>query len=156
MIITVNFSRLLLIALVSVLGLIQIPLDIRFHLLSRRATFGILVSVVVVLLSDTMLQSQSIERLSSSILVSSVVTLVYFIAHRVSPKMLGFGDVLLVTPLGLAVTYADLNAVLDWQLAASSTAGLHGIIAWAIGGRQTIAFGPYLIVTAWLILVLSI
>jgi len=156
MTITVDSARLYLIVFVSVLGLIQIPLDIRFHLLSRRATIGFLVAILVVVLRDTLSQNESIERLASSVLVSGVVALVYFVAHRASPKILGFGDVLLVAPLGLAVTYSDLNAVLYWQFAAASTAAFHGVFAWARGGRQTIAFGPHLILSAWLIMVLSV
>jgi len=156
MTVKIDSARVLLIVFVTALGLIQIPLDIRFRLLSRRATLGILLAVLVVVLRDTVLQGESIKRLSSPILATSAVGLVYLVAHRASPKTVGFGDVLLVTPLGLAIAYSDLDTVLYWQLAAASTAAIHGIAAWATSGRQTIAFGPHLIVTAWLIMVLSV
>lgn len=143
-----NPSLPFLIVLVSVLGLIQIPMDIRLGLLSRRATLGILVAVLAVTSVDTLIQSDPSGHLANSILATGVVTVVYLVTHRASPKLLGFGDVLLVAPLSLSVAYSGWEAVLPWQFVAASTAAVHGILARVRHGRQTVAYGPHLIVTA--------
>lgn len=80
----------------------------------------------------------------------------YGLLHRTSPKSLGWGDVLLVAPLTLAVAYVAIERVLWWQLLAAVTGALHAVAARVLGARNHVPFGPHLLFGAWLMLLLSL
>jgi prepilin signal peptidase PulO-like enzyme (type II secretory pathway) len=88
--------------------------------------------------------------------VAIAVVAVYALLHRWSPSSLGWGDVLLVVPLALAVGYVALDRVAVWQLLASATGALHALVARRLRGTGSIPFGPHLLVAAWLVLFASV
>jgi prepilin signal peptidase PulO-like enzyme (type II secretory pathway) len=91
-----------------------------------------------------------------SVMVVLVMVGVYAMTHRVSPHSLGWGDVLLVVPLTLAIAYVSVERVLWWQLVAASTGAVHaGWVRVRHGGRH-IPFGPHLLFGAWMVLVTSV
>jgi leader peptidase (prepilin peptidase) / N-methyltransferase len=136
-----QISVIALIVVVTALMMVQVPLDVRTHRLSRRATTGAMIAVTLIVVS---------------IAVVLAMVGVYALTHRVSPRSLGWGDVLLVVPLTLALAYVSVERVLWWQFMAAFTGALHA--GWArIRHRQShVPFGPHLLVAAWLMLVFSV
>ena len=146
---------MILLVVVSSLTLVQAPLDLLTRRLSRPVTLVALVGIVVVLLLDG-----TISRRFDDVLLAGAaatgVTCVYALVHRAMPSALGWGDVLLVAPLTLAVGAASLEYVVMWQLAASAGAAVHGVMSRLVGAGSTIAFGPHLLLWAWLVVVLTL
>ena len=87
---------------------------------------------------------------------AAVVVATYALLHRLSPRSLGWGDVLLVAPLGLALGYVAADRVAVWQLLASTTGAIHALMLRRLRGVRTIPFGPHLLVAAWLVLLASV
>jgi leader peptidase (prepilin peptidase)/N-methyltransferase len=88
--------------------------------------------------------------------IAALVVAVYGLLHRLSPRSLGWGDVLLVAPLGLALGYVAADRVAAWQLLASTTGAIHALVLQRLRGVSTIPFGPHLLVAAWLVLLVSV
>jgi prepilin signal peptidase PulO-like enzyme (type II secretory pathway) len=143
------------VSVVSGLCLVQIPLDIRKRLLLRSATLSALCIIAAVIVVDS-LGRRSVEKAVTSLLVAFGVVSVYAALHKVSPRSLGFGDVLLVAPLALAVEYVAPGNALLWQLLAASSGALHALIARLRSGSTEVPFGPHLLGTAWIVLVVSV
>lgn len=150
--VTTALSRnIALLVVVAALTLVQAPLDLLTRRLSRPVTYTALVGV-----STTLTVGAVVDRRLVNVLVVSAaamaVTCAYALVHRTAPKALGLGDVLLVAPLTLAIAALSLQHVVLWQLVASSTAAVHGVISRMLSGSNTIAFGPHLLLTAWLVM----
>ena len=144
-----------IVATVAVLALLQSPLDLMTRRLSRPVTLlalGVLVAVSLARVWSDGLDTQSL----AAVLVASLVGGGYALVHLVSPRSLGWGDVLLVVPLALAVSGIELNQVFVWQLLASMTGVVHAVVLRVIRWVPTIPFGPHLLFAAWLVLVYSV
>ena len=141
------------------LAIVQIPLDIRFRQLSRRATAVTTVVVVVSLAVDTWL-TNNIAGGVHAFLWALVIGGSYLLLHRLAPHSLGFGDVLLVLPLTLAVAYGDayekIESVLYWQFLAACTGTLHAVVMRVWSRKSSIPFGPHLLLSALAVLTLSL
>lgn len=76
---------------VSGLLIVQIPLDVRIHHLSRRATMiaAALVSTVIVI--DVIANGGGVRSAVLAFGVAAVVIAVYGLLHRHSPRSLGWG-----------------------------------------------------------------
>jgi len=155
MTLTPHIVHILLLVIVSALGVRQIPLDIRQRVLSRRATFIGTVAVVVVIIVDTSATSDA-HRTRMALAWMLAIGGAYFAVHQFSTTALGLGDVFLVIPLTLAVSYAASDLVVVWQLAAAVSAVAHVLLIRVTRGASTIPFGPHLLVAAWLVLVFSV
>lgn len=155
---TVRMSRLTLVAMiavVTVLMVVQVPLDLRTHRLSRMATTQAGLAVGAVTVSDAIV-TEAFASVGVSLLVTIAVVGVYGILHYVSPRSMGWGDVLLATPLTLAVAYVAVERVLWWQLVAATTGAAHAVWVRVRSGRNYVPFGPHLLVAAWLMLAVSV
>ena len=150
-----QISVIALIVVVTALMMVQVPLDVRTHRLSRRATTGAMIAVTLIVVIDAWIADAFSTAVLSIAVVLAMVG-VYALTHRVSPRSLGWGDVLLVVPLTLALAYVSVERVLWWQFMAAFTGALHA--GWArIRHRQShVPFGPHLLVAAWLMLVFSV
>ena len=146
---------MVLLAAVSSLTVLQAPLDLLTRRLSRPVTLVALVGIVAVLLLDGTISRRFDDALLAGAAATGV-TCVYVLVHRAMPSALGWGDVLLVAPLTLAVGAASLEYVVMWQLAASAGAAVHGVMSRLVGAGSTIAFGPHLLLWAWLVVVLTL
>ena len=145
----------MILVIVSVLGCVQIPMDLRRRLLSRQATFLATMAIAVVIGAAAIVNgdlTSAALSLGAAVLMASV----YALLHRLSPKSLGLGDVLLVVPLTLAVAHVALHRVLWWQLLASTSGAVHAIWVRKRSGQAGIPFGPNLLVAAWLVLLASV
>lgn len=141
------------IAIVTALMLVQAPLDLVTRRLYRSVTLiasAATLLVVVVAARDDI--SSALVALGAAVAVAAV----YVVLHKVSPSSLGWGDVLLVVPLALAVGYVALDRVAVWQLLASVTGALHALVARWLRGTRSIPFGPHLLLAAWLVLLASV
>jgi len=134
---------------------VQVPLDLRTHRLSRGATTWAAIAVAIVVAVDAW-ASRAFAPAAASVMSAVVVVGVYGFLHRVSPQSLGWGDVLLVAPLTLAVANVAIQRVLWWQLAAATSGAVHAAWVRARSGGSLVPFGPHLLVAAWLILVTSL
>ena len=143
------------IGIILILSLVQIPLDLRTRTLSRRATLFATIVVVLALAVETT-SSESVRRLSLATVMTLLVGVAYFLLHRLSTYALGLGDVLLVIPLTLAVSYGGVEPVLYWQLMAACSGALHAVVMRVWRRESSIPFGPHLLLAALVVLVASV
>jgi len=144
-----------LVAVVTALMMVQVPLDFRTHRLSRRATTWATVAVAIVVAAATWV-SGAVAPAVVGVMSAVVVVGAYWLLHFVSSQSLGWGDVLLVAPLTLALAYVSVDRVLLWQLVAATSGAVHAIWARVRSGSSHVPFGPHLLVAAWLMLVVSV
>ena len=135
---------------------VQTPLDVRTRHVSRRATATAVALVSVVIAIDVVGGAVGVRSAVVAVGVAAVVFAVYALLHRLSPRSLGWGDVLLVAPLGLAIGYVAVDRVAVWQLLASTTGAVHALALQRLRGVRTIPFGPHLLAAAWLVLLVSV
>jgi len=141
------------IAIVTALMLVQAPLDLATRRLYRSVTLiASAATLLVVVVAARVDISSALVALGAAVAVAAV----YVVLHKVSPSSLGWGDVLLVVPLALAVGYVALDRVAVWQLLASVTGALHALVARRLRGTRSIPFGPHLLMAAWLVLLASV
>ena len=141
---------------VAGLLMVQTPLDVRTRHVSRRATVLAIALVSVVITVDVVGGGTGVRSLVVAVGVAAVVVAVYALLHRLSPRSLGWGDVLLVAPLALAIGYVAADRVVVWQLLASTTGAIHALMLRRLRGVRSIPFGPHLLVAAWLVLLVSV
>ena len=141
---------------VAGLLIVQTPLDARTRHLSRRATVIAAALVSAVIAMDVVGDDVGARSAGSAVSVAAVVVAAYALLHRLSPRSLGWGDVLLVAPLGLALGYVAADRVAVWQLLASSTGAVHALVLRRVRGASGIPFGPHLLVSASLVLLASV
>lgn len=147
-----------LLIIVFGLLLIQAPMDYRTHRLSRPVTYAGLASIGVAVAADSLV-SETARGALIAVGVSGAVFGLYWLLHALSPRSLGWGDVLLVVPLALAIGYVAVDRVAVWQLLASVTGSTHAVVMRVkVGSRQatSIPFGPHLLFAAWLVLLVSV
>jgi len=155
---TVHKNQLTIVALlavVTVLMVAQVPLDLRTRRLSRRATTWAAVVVSIIVVVDAWVGG-AFETATLSLISAMAVIGVYSFLHHVSPRSLGWGDVLLVAPLTLAVAYVSIDRVLLWQLVAATSGAVHAVWVRVRCGSSYVPFGPHLLFGAWLMLLISV
>jgi leader peptidase (prepilin peptidase) / N-methyltransferase len=135
---------------------VQTPLDVRTRHVSRRATATAVALVSAVIAMAVVGDGVGVRSAVVAVGVAAVVFAVYALLHRLSPRSLGWGDVLLVAPLGLAIGYVAVDRVAVWQLLASTTGAVHALALQRLRGVRTIPFGPHLLAAAWLVLLVSV
>ena len=145
-----------LVIVVAGLLVVQTPMDLRSRYLSRWATVIAVALVSVVIAIDVVGGDVGVRSGVVAFGVAAMVVAVYALLHRLSPRSLGWGDVLLVAPLGLALGYVAADRVAVWQLLASSTGAVHALVLRRMRGASGIPFGPHLLAAAWLVLLASV
>lgn len=145
-------SSTALIAIVTALMLVQAPIDLATRRLYRSVTLVASAATVLVVVAANDDVSSAFAAFGAAV----AVTAVYALLHRWSPSSLGWGDVLLVGPLALAVGHVALDRVAVWQLVASATGALHALVARRVRGTSSIPFGPHLLMAAWVVLLASV
>ena len=142
-------------AVTTCLLIVQAPLDLVTHRLARAPTVLALVAMLIVRAIEIGQRSASRDLLVELSLVAALMAVVV-VLHWRSPAALGWGDVLLVAPLALAVVSAGSYSLFMWLLLASSSAAVHGLVLWRRTSRRHVPFGPHLLSAAWLVLVYSV
>lgn len=150
-----TFVAALLLALVTAQLLLQAPLDLLMRRLSRPVTFIALVATVSAVIVDAIF-SDTARHAVVAFATSSFVLVVHALLYRLSPRSLGWGDVLLVVPLALTIGYVAVDRLLVWQLLACTSAAVHAVILRLTRQATTIPFGPHLLIAAWLVLLASV
>ena len=140
--------------LIAALTMIQAPLDFVTRRLSRYATLISFGGVLIIWVIEVVGSSRSSAL--RALVIALVVVTMFAVLHRLSPRSLGWGDVLLVAPLALSVALVSTNGVVVWQLLASGSGAVHAIAGRLLAGNRTIPFGPHLLFGAWLVLVVSV
>lgn len=140
---------------VAGLLIVQTPMDVRTRHLSRRATM-VAVALVSLVIAVDVIGNGAVQSGGVAFGIAAVVVAVYALLHRLSPRSLGWGDVLLVAPLGIALGYVAADRVVVWQLLASTTGAIHALVLRRLRGASGIPFGPHLLVAAWLVLLVSV
>ena len=146
-------SSTALVAIVTALMVLQAPLDLAMRRLYRSVT---LIASAATLMVVGVATSDDVASALPAFGATVAVMTVYVVLHKVSPSSLGWGDVLLVVPLALAVGYVALDRVAIWQLLTSATGTLHALVARRLRDSASIPFGPHLLVSAWLVLLASV
>lgn len=147
--------KALVIGVVIILSLVQIPLDIRTKVLSRKATLLTTVALLTFIGAESA-RAGSVRWLAAGVGMVLIIGVGYYLLHHCLPEALGFGDVLLVIPLTLAVSYVGIEGVLHWQLLAACTGALHAIVMRLWRGQRSIPFGPHLLLAALAVLIVSV
>lgn len=150
-----SVPKAVVITLVTSLTLLQAPLDLATRRLSRPvtlATFAILTGVVIV---DEFTSNQGDDLLSIA-LASLLVVLIFAALHWRSPGSLGWGDVLIAAPLSVSVASVSVEHVAWWQLMSATSGAVHAMWLRLRRGQGSIPFGPHLLLSAWLVLVVSV
>jgi leader peptidase (prepilin peptidase)/N-methyltransferase len=132
----------------AILTIVQTPIDLVLHRLTRPTTLAALVAMVVVL--GARVATTNVSSAAPMVIAAVSVTAAFAILHVVSPRSLGWGDVLIVAPLSLAVAAVSTSRVIPWLLLACCTAAAHGLLVRARHGERFVPFGPHLLVVAWL------
>jgi prepilin signal peptidase PulO-like enzyme (type II secretory pathway) len=132
----------------AILTIVQTPIDLALHRLTRPTTLAALVVLVAVLCARV--ATTNVSPAAPMVIAAASVTAAFAILHVVSPRSLGWGDVLIVAPLSLAVAAASTSRVIPWLLLACCTAGAHGLLVRVRRGERFVPFGPHLLVAAWL------
>jgi leader peptidase (prepilin peptidase) / N-methyltransferase len=151
-----TIASAVLAAVVAGLLLVQAPMDVRTRHVSRRATVIAVALVSAVIAMDVVGDGVGVSSAVVAVGTAAVVVAAYALLHRLSPRSLGWGDVLLVAPLGLALGYVAADRVAVWQLLASTTGTIHALMLRRLRRVRTIPFGPHLLVAAWLVLLVSV
>ena len=141
---------------VAGLLMVQAPMDVRTRHVSRGATVIAVALVGAVIAMDVVGDGVGARSAVVAVGTAAVVVAVYALLHRLSPRSLGWGDVLLAAPLGLALGYVAADRVVVWQLLASTTGAIHALMLRRLRGVRTIPFGPHLLIAAWLVLLASV
>ena len=138
-----------------VLAVATVPLiviDVREHRLPNRITLPLIPAMAVALLIASW-GAQAWERMPRALLGGLALLLVYFVLHLVYPAGLGMGDVKLAPSLGLLLAWLSWDAVLWGTFLAfllSALVGLLLILVRRATMKTAIAFGPFMLVGAWL------
>ena len=132
----------------AILTIVQTPIDLALHRLTRPATLAALAAMVVVL--GTRVATTNVSSAAPIVIAAVGVMAAFAILHFVSPRSLGWGDVLIVAPLSLAVAAVSTSRVIPWLLLACCTAGAHGLLMRVRRGDRFVPFGPHLLAAAWL------
>lgn len=148
-------TKIVLQLIVTALLMVQAPLDLRTHQLSRSMTCAGGLAVFLTLTIDAFVRRELTRGLLSGAATAGLV-LTYFALHRLSPRSLGLGDVLLVIPLALSIGYLGVEQIVLWQLFSSSSGAVHALGSGRKRGNRGVPFGPHLLGTAWLMLLLSL
>jgi prepilin signal peptidase PulO-like enzyme (type II secretory pathway) len=114
------------------------------------------VALVSLVIAVDVIGNGAVESGGVAFGIAAVVVAVYALLHRLSPRSLGWGDVLLVAPLGIALGYVAADRVVVWQLLASTTGAIHALVLRRLRGASGIPFGPHLLFAAWLVLLVSV
>jgi leader peptidase (prepilin peptidase)/N-methyltransferase len=143
-----DWSAAAALVVTAILTIVQTPIDLALHRLTRPATLAALVVMVAVL--GARVATTNVSSVAPMVIAAVSVTAAFAILHVVSPRSLGWGDVLIVAPLSLAVAAVSTSRVIPWLLLACCTAGAHGLLVRARHGERFVPFGPHLLVAAWL------
>lgn len=138
----------------ATLTIVQTPIDLVLHRLTRPATLTALVVMLAVL--GARVATSNLSSVAPIVIAAVSVTAAFAILHVVSPRSLGWGDVLIVAPLSLAVAAVSTSRVIPWLFLACCTAGAHGLLVRARRGERFVPFGPHLLVAAWLAQVVAV
>ena len=150
-----NGSTATLLVVLTLLFLVQGPFDFLTMRLSRPVTACAFVVVAAIVTIDARI-ANSWTNAATAWLVAIAVVALFGVLHWYTPKSLGFGDVLLVAPLALAVGYVLPQNIALWLLLASASAALHGGARRMRRSTTMIPFGPHLLGAGWLILVMNV
>jgi prepilin signal peptidase PulO-like enzyme (type II secretory pathway) len=148
------FGKVVL-AAVTLLTVVQTPIDLRTHRLSRPTTIAAATVISMAIVFDAIV-SDAPRQLITTFMAAVVVTSLYALLHRLSPRSLGWGDVLLVFPLAVALGDGALDRLVMWQLLATLSAAAHAVIVRFFRGTSTIPFGPHLLASSWVTLVAGV
>jgi len=148
-------STATLLVVLTLLFLVQGPFDFLTMRLSRPVTACAFIATAAIVTIDTRI-ANSWTNAATTWLVATAVVALFGVLHWYTPKSLGFGDVLLVAPLALAVGYVFPQNIALWLLLASASAALHGGARRMRRSTPMIPFGPHLLGAGWLTLVMNV
>ena len=149
-----HFEKVVL-AAVTLLTVVQTPIDLRTHRLSRPTTIAAAIVISTTVVIDAIV-SDAPRQLITTFMSAVVVTSLYALLHHLSPRSLGWGDVLLVFPLVVGLGDGTLDRLVMWQLVATLSAAAHAVIVRFFRSTSTIPFGPHLLVSSWATLVAGV
>lgn len=131
-------------------------IDFREKRLPNKLVWPLNISLAVLLGIHAVL-NQSADAYLRSLLAATTCFACFFLLRFISPASLGFGDVKLSIAIGLMLGYLGwlqvLNGVLFGFLAASAFA-LIGLALRKFKLKDSLAFGPFMLIGAWIALLI--
>ena len=135
-----------------------IVIDLREHRLPNRITLPLLPTLIA-LLAIASWGTGEWDRFSRSVLAALALFAVYLVLHLIYPAGMGLGDVKLAPSIGALLGWLSWDAVLLGAFAAFVLSAVVSVIL-LLTRRATlktaIAFGPFMLIGAWLVLVTAL
>jgi leader peptidase (prepilin peptidase)/N-methyltransferase len=145
-----------LIALDIYLGVASIVLtyfDLKFHRLPNLFTLGSYPLVAFLLFGAAFTSSNGLDRLARSGLAALASLGIFLVLHLINRSGMGLGDVKLAPIIGAVTGWFSWNAVVTSAFYAFIAAGLVAgvfMLTKRAGGKDEIAFGPFMLLGMWL------
>ena len=140
---------------ISTFGVVVAAVDLRHHRIPDAISFPVtLVTVgLCVLLAPRLTPDGAGPSLVRALLAGLVVGALFGLPAIVAPGTMGWGDVKLSVPLGALLGLLSWDAVLTALVITFVLAGVVaalGLLSRRLAARSAIAFGPFLVVGAYL------
>lgn len=137
----------------TVLGII----DFKTKLLPNKYVFLLFASSIVVIVVSPIFDAQ---KLATSIAISFLIFLCYLILYYLSQQTFGLGDVKYSFSLSLPATYIfGISQTINMHIVAFIMGGIFSLflmIFMKVSKKHAIAFGPFMSLSFFLFLVLSL
>lgn len=144
--------ELITVLFLIVVSAILIRIDLEFHRLPNAVVLPS-VGVIVVLLGAAAIVDGDIQQLGRMLAGGAIQFALYGLIRLISPRGIGGGDVKLAAASGLALGYIGWGALGVGAFAAFLTGGLFGLVLILLRRatrRTAVAFGPWMIIGAWI------
>ena len=145
-----------LILLAALLLLILAPVDLVHHRLPDAITLPAFPAAATAVATTFLLSHQS-GSVIRAVAVAAVFWALFAATARISPASMGRGDVKLIPTLGLLTGYVSIGAAviaLALAFVLGALVSVAGMVAGRLKLKSAIAFGPFLLLGAWVALLL--
>ncbi|PJJ73246.1 leader peptidase (prepilin peptidase)/N-methyltransferase [Diaminobutyricimonas aerilata] len=132
-------------------------IDLDTHTLPNRIVLPT-IAVLVVLFTASALLTGDLARLATAALGALILFAFYLVLAIASGGGMGMGDVKLAAAIGLALGWLGWPALIVGSLSAFLVGGVVSLVLLAskrVGRRSGIPFGPWMLIGAWLAILLG-
>lgn len=141
----------------SIFALILGWIDFKTNLLPNRYVFLLFLTSVLIMLG---LPNRNINNVFMSLIVSLFVFLIYCAIYLISKRSFGLGDVKYSFSLSFPVTYVyGISGTINLHIAAFVLGGIFAgilMIFKKVSKNHVIAFGPFMSLSYFLVIVLNL
>jgi len=141
----------------SIFALILGWIDFKTNLLPNRYVFLLFLTSILIMMG---LSNRNINNMFMSLIVSFFVFLIYCVIYLISKSSFGLGDVKYSFSLSFPVTYVyGISETINLHMAAFVLGGIFAgmlMIFKKVSKNRVIAFGPFMSLSYFLVIVLNL